>query len=246
MKMEGAKMKCPTCGAEFPAGAKFCPQCGYVVPSTMPTSEVTPTTNVVYVQPTETTDTNWAAWTAVGLIALLIAGGVTLWNLGYLGNEPSAANPTVIENNTPAPSPPAQINITTPAPKPAPPVVITPPANPPATPPPIIVNPPANPPAAPPVAVTLPSIVSVSGKVLDSTQPGEWRYGYTLRLRNDAARAQHVDVRLHFLDANGDEVGDSVVKTIDIPANTVQTYNGDTYIDAGVAPRITTVKAEFQ
>ena len=48
--MEKATIKCPTCGSEFPAGARFCPKCGYVVPLTIPgPEEAPPPPQVVYV-----------------------------------------------------------------------------------------------------------------------------------------------------------------------------------------------------
>src|SRR5687768_4120002 len=104
--MESATMKCPTCGSEFPAGARFCPKCGYVVPTTA----ATPDPAVVVVeQPTTRTDvvyvdnppapTNWTPWIVGIVIALLAGTGYALWS-GGRGMDDSTTVVMPAENDT--------------------------------------------------------------------------------------------------------------------------------------------------
>src|ERR1051325_5706002 len=94
--IENATVKGPTCGSMFPAGAHFCPTCGYQVPPTVPSAveiSAPPPANVVYVEQSAAPP-NWAPWIVGIVVVLLVAGGIGLWNMGYLGgaaNAPSAS-----------------------------------------------------------------------------------------------------------------------------------------------------------
>jgi hypothetical protein len=240
--MESAMILCPTCGAEFPAGARFCPKCGYVVPPTATTPEpsvliveqpAAAPPSVVYVdKPAE--PTNWTPWIAGIVIALLAATGIALWNMGYLSGGESTT--TVIETPaTPDQAPPPTININTPPD--APDINITTPPDAPD----IIVTPPAEKPEPGPA----PEIVSVSGKVLDDTG-SEWEYGYELKLRNTSPVDKTVSLKVSFLDGSGFVVDDALTEKYVIPANSEKSFAGADMVPASKAGTIETVKAEFR
>jgi hypothetical protein len=235
--MEEAKLTCPTCGSLFPAGARFCPKCGYVVPSTAPTGYAEPAPASVVYLPAESSSP-WAPWIAALSLALLVGGGLALWSAGYFTREPSTTIVAANEPQTPpqvitqAPAP--DVHITTPAPDP-PKVIVTTPAQ-----PPLVVRPPAE-----ETPVKLPEIVSVVGRALE-TGPSNWRYGYTVKLRNTADVAKTVDMTISFLDTSGFVIDDVIVQDVVVPANSSKLYDGDAIIRAAVAGTIKTVKAEFR
>ena len=249
--METAIIKCPTCGADFPAGARFCSKCGYTVPptTTHPAVDVivapaAPPT-IMYVEQPVVTATNWTPWIAGIVVVLLAAGGGVLWNMGYLGG--TAATPVVVTGDkalaaAPAPATPQSITINTP---PAPAA---------ATPPPVIniTNPPpadapaVTPPAAnPPLSSTKPEIVSVSARPLD-TSGAQWKEGYELKLRNQSGTEIRVNVKVQFLDANGYVVDDDLMNDLVVPAYSEKSFAGADMIDAAVAPTVKSVKALFR
>jgi hypothetical protein len=245
--MEDAKAKCPTCGSAFPAGATFCPECGYVVPVSTPASPSlqrivppTPQPSVVYVQQpaAEPRESNWGPWVAVAAVILLIGGGFALWSGGYIGGgSPAAAPPTTVtidnsprmSSETPPDSPQLAV-----LPAPAP---VTPPA---ATPPPAVA-----PPAAPPSKTPAIDIVSVKGQALE-TNDIEWKYGYTMLLRNNTDAAVKGTYRIQFLDEQGFPVEDALMKDLVVPANAKLSFDGVSMIKTPLATRIRTLRAEMR
>jgi hypothetical protein len=243
--MEDAKAKCPTCGSAFPAGATYCPECGYVVPVSAPAAAPpvpkaaapSPQSNVVYVQPPAPApapaprEANWGPWVAIAALVILVGGGVLLWNGGYLGggNAPTPAASNVTIENSP------QMSTETP------PATMPPQAQQPAATP-----PPATPPAAvPPSNTPVIDIVSVTGHALD-TSPTAWKYGYTVRLRNNTAAAVKVNLRVQFLDDKGFPLDDALMNDLAVPANTELSFDGDTSLSTSLAQRIKTLRAEVR
>lgn len=248
--MEEARAKCPNCGSSFPAGATFCPECGYVVPISAPVAPPpaverivvpTPQPSVVYVQPPVEAprETNWGPWVAIAVVILLVVGGFALWSGGFLGGGGAAAPPptTVTIDNSPRMSsetpPQSQQPAATPASVPPAPPAATPPA---ATPPPA---------AAPPSKTPAIDIVSVKGQALE-TGDVEWKYGYTMVLRNNTDQAVTGTYRIQFLDEQGYPVDDAVMKDLVVPANTKISFDGVSMIKAPLAQRIRTLRAELR
>lgn len=245
--MEDAKAKCPTCGSAFPAGATFCPECGYVVPVSTPTPPAvqrivppTPQPNVVYVQQpaAEPRESNWGPWVAIAAVILLIGGGFVLWNGGYIGGGNPAAPPptTVTIDNSPRMSsetPPASPQLTAlPTPAPA-----TPPA---AAPPPAVPLP-----VVPPSKTPAIDIVSIKGQALEKNDI-EWKYGYTMLLRNNTNAAVKGTYRIKFLDEQGFTVDDALMTDLVVPANAKLSYDGVSLIKTPLAERIRTLRAEMR
>ena len=112
-----------------------------------------------------------------------------MWSGGYLGSSSAATPPptTVTIDNSPRMS--SETPPQTPATVPA-----TPPA---ATPPPAAV-----PPATPPSKTPAIDIVSVKGQAIE-TNDVEWKYGYTMVLRNNTNAAIKGNYRIQFLDEQG-------------------------------------------
>lgn len=239
--MEEARAKCPNCGSAFPAGASFCPACGYVVPITAPVASPPverivvppppPPPSVVYVQPQVEAprEANWGPWVAIAAVILLLGGGFVLWSGGYLGNSSAASTPptTVTIDNSPRMSSETPPQSQQPG---------APPAAAPATPPPAAV-PPANTPAI--------DIVSVKGQALE-TSDVEWKYGYTMVLRNNTNSAVTASFRIQFLDEQGFPVDDTLIKDLVVPANAKLPYDGFSMIKAPLAQRIRTLRAEMR
>jgi len=231
--MEEAKARCPKCGAAFPAGARFCPTCSYELPSSAtaaPEVESTPKPSpappVVYVPPsTPAGDSSAGAWAALIIFVVLLAAGVLLWNSGYLGMESSSATPSVTIENSPQISPQQQ---------PAdPPAQVTPPASPPPQPPP--------PPSKQPDI----EIVSVRAEALE-TGSIEWKYGYTLKLRNNTIRDARVDLKIEFVDAQGFTVDDDLLNGAFVPANSEREFHDFDMLKAALAEKVKTVRAELR
>lgn len=240
--MENATINCPTCSSVFPAGASFCPKCGYVVPATLPqTAEFVPPAQVVYIEQPPAAP-NWTPWITGIVLALLGAGGIALWNMGYLGGSAALsgeASSRIIEAN---PTPAAQqpdINIT------------LPPANNAAAPPPLVQDinitlpPGATPPPVPPASGQPAEIVSVRAEALETGQ-AEWKYGYTLKLRNTSASDKPVQLKISFVDGQGYVVDDVLTGELVIPANSEKSFAGADMIRADIAATIKSVKAEFR
>ncbi len=244
--MEEAKAKCPSCGSSFPAGATYCPECGYGVPVTA--AAVTPViqkivppapqSNVVYVQPPVTVprESNWGPWIAMATVVILVAGGIALWNGGYLSSSTPAtpaapaATTVTIDNSTPPSTekPPAAVQLaidTTPA----------------AMPPPAVTPPAAEKPAKSPAI----DIITVKGAALE-TGAMEWKYGYTLQVRNNTDAAVTTSFRVQFLDEQDFPVDDDVMNDLVIPANTELSFEGQDMIKTALAERIRTLRAEVR
>jgi len=236
--MEDAKAKCPTCGSTFPAGATFCPECGYVVPVTSPAayppepiaSPPAPQPSVVYVQPPAAAprESNWGGWIVAAVFLLLAGGGFVLWSGGYFGGggPPAAPASNVSIDNSP------QMSTETPPSRPeaAPAVALTPPSL---------------PPAAPPSNTPVVDIISVTGHALE-TSLADWKYGYTVRLRNNTAAALKVNIRVQFLDDKGFPIDDALMNDLAIPANTELSFDGDKSLSTSLAERIKTLRAEVR
>jgi len=244
--MEEARAKCPTCGSEFPAMATFCPECGYVVPFSSPVASPPaekpetphPQSNVVYVQPSPVAarESNWGPWVVVAVIVVLVGGGLVLWNNGYLGTSPGSAQPATNVNidNSPQMSSEQPPLVTEPAALPLPA-----PSPPPATPP------PATPPAAPGNQSPSLDIISVKGQPLE-TGDVEWKYGYTLRVRNNTSAAVTATFRIQFLDEQNYPVDDDLLSDITIPANDEVEFSGVDRIKSELAVRIHSLLADMR
>lgn len=243
--MENATINCPTCGSIFPAGASFCPKCGYVVPVTRPqAAEFVPPAQVVYVEQAPATP-SWIPWITGIVLTLLVAGGIALWNMGYLGGSAALSSETSSRIVEASPAPAAQqpdINITLPpannvaAPPPAQDISITLPPG---------ATPPATPPPVPPASGQAAEIVSVRAEALETGQ-AEWKYGYTLKLRNTSASDKPVQLKISFVDGQGYIVDDVLTGELVIPANSEKSFAGADMIRADLAATIKSVKAEFR
>lgn len=242
--MENASANCPSCGSVYPAGATFCPTCGYVLPAAKPAGAVNeqqampapapsiPQSNVVYVQPAEAAprEAGWGPWIALIVLALVVAGGIVFWNLGYLGSSSPvapASTSVTIDNSA---EPPA-----TPEPGAPPPAAAVPP--PPAS--------PATPPGDNTSRMPAVDIISVEGRALEKNAY-EWRYGYTLRIRNNTDGDVKSSFRVQFLDAQDFPVDDDVMSDLVIPARTEMSFDGEDMIKAPLAERIKTLRAEVR
>jgi hypothetical protein len=246
--MESATIKCPTCGGEFPAGARFCPHCGYVVPPTLThVEEPAPAPQILVVQQRASAP-GWVPWVAGLGLAIVVGTGIALASLGYFSppsvNPSIAVVPTPDSGNPPVASAP-DINITmenppageAPATAQQPDINITVPPAPPATTPPPATNPPAE---QGKLAVLS---VSAAPKQQGSSS---WRYGYEFKLQNLTATDAVVKVRVRFLDAAGNELDNDLVTDITIPHQAEKSFAGAKDIPAAVAAQIRSVRADFE
>jgi hypothetical protein len=101
------------------------------------------------------------------------------------------------------------------------------------------------PPTAPPSKTPAIDIISVKGQALE-TNAVEWKYGYTLRLRNNTDAAVKANFRVQFLDEQGFAVDDDLMNDIVIPANAELDFDGVDLIKTPLAERIRTLRAEMR
>jgi hypothetical protein len=88
-------------------------------------------------------------------------------------------------------------------------------------------------------------IVSVKGQPLEKNST-EWKYGYTLRVRNNTNADVKANFRIQFLDEQGFPVDDDVMNDLVIPANVEISFDGEDLIKAPLAERIRTLWAELR
>ena len=237
--MDTKNINCQTCGYEMPQAFAYCPQCGYAVdgereeavaPVTEAGREAPGAPGVVYLQPAAAREVNWAPWLALTIVVML-AAVVLLWNQGYLRAwepaEPAATNVTI--DNSPQMSgarPPDGMN----------PGAI-PPAGP--QPPPEPALPEGEPAVLPPAL----DIISINGKALETAGP-EWKYGYTMRVRNNTLAPVTASFRVQFLDTEEYPVDDDLVEGILIPADSEIEVSDFDMIPAELAERINSLLVE--
>jgi hypothetical protein len=121
---------------------------------------------------------------------------------------------------------------------PAEPVVVT---IPPSTSPPPAAAPPPVPASKTPVI----DIISVKGQAL-ATNLVEWKYGYTLRVRNNTAADVTTNFHVQFLDEQNFPLDDDLMSNVVVPANTEITFDGVDMIKTALAEKIRSLRAEVR
>jgi hypothetical protein len=101
------------------------------------------------------------------------------------------------------------------------------------------------PPAVIPATSPEIDIITVKGAALEKGDI-EWKYGYTLKVRNNTDAAVTTSFRVQFLDEQAYPVDDDLMNDLVIPANTELTFDGSDMIKTALAERIRSLRAEVR
>ena len=88
-------------------------------------------------------------------------------------------------------------------------------------------------------------VIDVSTKVTEQNTVW-WKYAWVLNLKNNTSQDRSVTAEIKWLDADGFVVDQATEWSLEVPANSEETFNGFSLITANVAPTIQTVEAEIK